>query len=226
MTENRTWGDGVGQTTYNYSTDQADGGTIGMQAGSTFKIFTIASAIEQGINPYERFNGTSQMSYPGGDWGCGDHNFESFIGKNAHDYGGNYDMFTAAALSSNTWFLQRERDAGICNVVNMAERAGVKSAIDAKIDPTITFTLGVTEVSPLTLANAYATFANHGVYCNPRAVLSVVDRYGKETTTAPSCEQRISRDVADATTAVLTNVVDGSISRDRRQHVAGTRDHQ
>ncbi|MCB0915656.1 MAG: transglycosylase domain-containing protein [Actinobacteria bacterium] len=212
MTQNRTWGDGPGQTTYNYAVDQADGGTIGMQAGSTFKIFTIASAIEQGLNPYERVDAKSQMFYPAGDWGCNGEVFESFVGKNASDYGGNYDMFTAAALSSNTWFLQRERDAGICNVVDMAQRAGVESAIDAEIPPTITFTLGVTEVSPLVLANAYATFANHGVYCAPRAVLSVTDRYGNQTTTEAQCEERIPRDVADATTAVLTNVVDGSIS--------------
>lgn len=211
MTQNRTYGDGVGQTTYNYAVDEAMGGTIGMQAGSTFKIFTIASALEQGLNPYERVNATSQMLFPGGDWGCGDQNFEQFVGKNANNYGGNYDMFTAAALSANTWFLQRERDAGICNVVNMAERAGVTSAVGAKIDPTITFTLGVTEVSPLVLANAYATFANHGVYCQAQAIVSVQDRDGKVTETSPLCEQRIPRDVADATTAVLTNVVDGSI---------------
>ncbi len=212
MSQNRTWGDGPGQTTYNYAVDQSEGGTIGMQAGSTFKIFTIASAIEQGLNPYERVDAKSQMFYPAGDWGCGGEQFESFVGRNANDYGGNYDMFTAAALSSNTWFLQRERDAGICNVVDMAQRAGVESAIDVEIPPTITFTLGVTEVSPLVVANAYATFANHGVYCTPRAILSVVDRYGNETTTEAQCEERIPRDVADATTAVLTNVVDGSIS--------------
>jgi membrane peptidoglycan carboxypeptidase len=211
LAQNRTWGDGVGQTTYNYAVDQADGGTIGMQAGSTFKIFTIASLIEQGINPYERVKADAQMFFPAGDWGCGGEQFESFVGKNANNYGGNYDMFTATALSANTWFLQRERDAGICNVTDMAKRAGIVSATGAEIPNTITFTLGVTEVSPLTVANAYATFANHGVYCAPRAVLSVVDRNGNTTATEPVCEERISRDVADATTAVLTNVVDGSI---------------
>lgn len=212
MAQNRTWGDGPGQTTYNYAVDESEGGTIGMQPGSTFKIFTIASALQQGLNPYERVNATSQMLFPAGDWGCGDQNFEPFVGKNANNYGGNYDMFTAAALSANTWFLQRERDAGICNTVETAKRAGIVSASGAEIPPTITFTLGVTEVSPLVLANAYATFANHGVYCQPAAILSVVDRDGKETTTSPACEPRIARDIADATTAVLTSVVDGNIN--------------
>ncbi|MDQ1248429.1 MAG: hypothetical protein QG597_2801 [Actinomycetota bacterium] len=212
MAQNRTWGDGVGQTTYNYAVNEDEGGTIGMQPGSTFKIFTIASALQQGLNPYERVNATSQMLFPAGDWGCGDQNFEPFVGKNANDYGGNYDMFTAAALSANTWFLQRERDAGICPTVEMAKKAGIVSASGAEIPPTITFTLGVTEVSPLTLANAYATFANHGVYCQAAAIQSVVDRDGKETSTTPLCEPRVARDIADATTAVLTSVVDGNIN--------------
>jgi len=213
MTQNTTWGtDGPGKTTFNYAVDQQWGGGAGMQAGSTFKIFTVAAALEQGISPYQKVTAQSKMYFSGGDWGCGeDVYFEPFIGKNANNYGGDYDMFTATALSANTYFIQVERDAGICNVVEMAKRAGISSATGAEIDPTITFTLGVTEVSPLTVANSYATFAAHGVRCEPRAILSVVDRDGNVTETQTSCEQTIPRDVADATTAVMSGVVDGSI---------------
>ena len=75
------------------------------------------------------------------------------------------------------------------------------------------FTLGSTGVSPLTLANAYATVAAHGVYCKPRVITKIVDRDGKELPVpAPKCEQAITRNVADGAAAVLTNVVDGNIS--------------
>ena len=75
------------------------------------------------------------------------------------------------------------------------------------------FTLGSTEISPLTLANAYATVAAHGVYCKPRVITKIVDRDGKELSVpAPKCKQAISRNVADGAAAVLTNVVDGNIS--------------
>ena len=48
MAQNRDWGlKGRGKTTYNYNVDQEFGGTIGMQAGSTFKVFTLAAALEQ-----------------------------------------------------------------------------------------------------------------------------------------------------------------------------------
>ena len=54
MAQNRDWGtSGRGNTTYNYNVERAMGGTIGMQAGSTFKVFTLAAALETGISPYE-----------------------------------------------------------------------------------------------------------------------------------------------------------------------------
>ncbi len=66
MTQNRTWGtSGVGKTTYNYNTDRSMGGTIGMQAGSTFKIFTLAAALEAGISPYEPINSPSPATFEG-----------------------------------------------------------------------------------------------------------------------------------------------------------------
>lgn len=213
LTQNRVWGtEGPGVTTFNLAVDQEWGGGGGMQAGSTFKIFTVAAALEQGINPAQRVQSASKMYYSGGDWGCGaDVDFEEFIGKNASNYGGDYDMWNGTALSANTYFIQTERDAGICNTVEMAKRAGIESATGAEIKPTITFTLGVTEVSPLTVANSYATFAAHGLRCEPRSVLSVTERDGNVIETTTSCEQTIPRDVADATTAIFTGVVDGPI---------------
>lgn len=212
MAQNRTWGtDGEGKTTFNYAVDKADGGTIGMQAGSTFKIFTIAAALEQGINPYEKVNARNNLYLSGGDWGCPGKQFAGFTGENSTQ-SGTFDMWQGTAYSTNTYFLQREKDAGLCNVVAMADKAGVHTATGTPLEPNISFTLGTTEVSPLTMANAYATFAAHGVYCEPRALTSVVERDGKTTEVAPSCAQRVPRDVADGTTAILTGVVDGTIS--------------
>jgi membrane peptidoglycan carboxypeptidase len=66
------------------------------------------------------------------------------------------------------------------------------------------------EVSPLSMAGAYAAFANHGTYCQPRVVLEITDRYGDNLSVPdPRCREVISRNVADAVTGVLTNVIDG-----------------
>ena len=212
MGQNRLWGtEGEGYTTFNYVVDEVDGGTIGMQAGSTFKIFTIANALEKGINPYQSINATDGLYFPASDWGCPDKDFESFVGENSTQ-SGKFDMWQATAYSTNTYFLQREKDSGLCDVVKMAERAGVHTATGDPLVPNISFTLGTTEVSPLTVANSYATFAAHGLACEPRSITSVVDRNQSILDVPPVCNQTIPADVADATTAILTGVVDGDIS--------------
>jgi membrane peptidoglycan carboxypeptidase len=63
------------------------------------------------------------------------------------------------------------------------------------------------------MANAYATVSAHGVYCEPRVITKVTDRNGKSLSVpAPKCNQAVTRNVADAAAAILTNVVDGNIS--------------
>ena len=41
------------------------------------------------------------------------------------------------------------------------------------------FTLGVADVSPLEMAEAYATFAARGVHCDARPVTAILDADGK-----------------------------------------------
>lgn len=65
MAQNREWGtSGRGKTTYNYNVDRAMGGTIGMQAGSTFKIFALAAALEAGISPSSTSPRTARRPSP------------------------------------------------------------------------------------------------------------------------------------------------------------------
>jgi membrane peptidoglycan carboxypeptidase len=74
------------------------------------------------------------------------------------------------------------------------------------------FTLGSMEVTPLAMANAYATFANHGITCKPRVILGIVDRDGATLPVPPpECRQVLARDVADSVTSLLTGVIDGPI---------------
>ena len=76
-----------------------------------------------------------------------------------------------------------------------------------------TLTLGVAEVTPLAMANAYATFAAHGVHCEPRSILEVRDRNQKRLPVPEEkCTQVIDRPVADSVTELLSGVVDGPIA--------------
>ena len=69
------------------------------------------------------------------------------------------------------------------------------------------FTLGVASVSPLELADAYATFAARGLHCDPRPVVSIDDSNGHQLKTYPQqCQQVIAASVADAVNDVLRGV--------------------
>ena len=230
LAQNRVWGNSKSkkkwwETTYNYAVDLADGGTQGMQAGSTFKVFTIIAALEKGISPYTVINAPPRKEFTG-FVGCNgglltDGGSKPWVVNNSTS-SGNFDMFRGAAYSVNTFFAELEKRAGVCETVDAARRLGVKYASGYDLDevtPTgktaevASFTLGSTEISPLTLANAYATVAAHGVYCKPRVITRIVDREGKELSVpAPKCKQAVSRNVADGAAAVLTSVVDGNIS--------------
>jgi membrane peptidoglycan carboxypeptidase len=68
------------------------------------------------------------------------------------------------------------------------------------------------EVTPLAMANAYATLAAHGTYCKPIVILDIVDRDGNQVPVPDAgCKKVLKRDVADTVTVMLNGVVDGSI---------------
>ncbi|MGB3674213.1 MAG: transglycosylase domain-containing protein, partial [Candidatus Nanopelagicales bacterium] len=215
MAQNRRWGTkGVGVTTYNYAADAADGGTIGMQAGSVFKAFTLAAAFEKGISPTEYISSPQRKTFAPGDWGCGENFNQPSYTVNNSTGSGTFNMWSGTAMSVNTYFVELQRRAGLCRTVDIAERLGVKLGNGEPLLSSPSFTLGSMEVSPLSVAGAYAAFANHGVYCKPHAVSTVSSLEGQMLYTNDSaCRKAVSREVADATTAILTGVIDGSGSR-------------
>ncbi|HRY08714.1 MAG: transglycosylase domain-containing protein [Actinobacteria bacterium] len=217
LAQNRLWGTkGKGKTTYNYAVDQKDGGTTGMQAGSTFKIFTIAAAMEAGFSPYTVLDSSDDKNFAAGPWGCTDGNyFGSYTVSNSTS-SGDFNMLQGTAFSVNTYFVGLEQQVGLCRTVDIAKRTGMTLANGADLPIVQSFTLGSVEVSPLALATSYATMANHGVYCKPHAITRIIDEKssGKKVVSKiePECQQAVSREVADSVTAVLTHVVDGGIA--------------
>ncbi len=212
MAQNRRWGTkGTGVTTYNYAADAVDGGTIGMQAGSVFKIFTLAAAFEKGIDPTEYISSPQRKTFESGDWGCGEKFNQPSYTVNNSTGAGSFNMWSGTAMSINTFFVELQRQAGLCRTVDIAERMGVKLGNGKPLLRYPSFTLGSMEVSPLSVASAFATVANHGIYCRPHSVKTVTDLDGRTLySDNGNCRKAISRDVADATTAILTGVIDGS----------------
>ena len=70
------------------------------------------------------------------------------------------------------------------------------------------FTLGSVNVSPLSMASAYATVAARGMYCSPIAIGKIVDSAGKSLSVpSASCHRALSSDVADAVNYILQGVL-------------------
>ena len=195
MTRGVPYGQGEGESQVNIAT--GDGGT-GRQAGSTFKAFTLAAAIEQGISPQTLVDCTSPLK-KGQDGAPED--FENF---NGNDYG-IQTIQSATAISSNTGYLRLSNSIGQASTTEMASRLGVTSPMQ----PVYTATEGVADVNPLEMASAYATLASGGVKREPTVITKILDRDGnviwpqEESDTG---ERVLDEKVAAATTKVLETV--------------------
>jgi membrane peptidoglycan carboxypeptidase len=157
-------------------------------AGSTYKVFVAASALEGGVPPWNTI--TTSDPYVshvykklGGTVGA------PYVVQNAGKYPPTLTMVEALVRSSNTYFVALEDQLGsVEGPVRMAQRMGLFS-IDPVADEVIadrrgSFTLGAEATSPLALASAYSTLAASGTQCDPTPVTAVLDRRGSPLTGA------------------------------------------
>ncbi len=212
MAQNRLWGtSGVGMTTYNYNTTMAYGGTRGMQAGSTFKAFVLAAAMEKGINADAVIDSPARKTFTQ-FYGCGPNAatlFPPYTVENS-THSGRFTMYTGTAESVNTYFVALEQQTGVCRPTDIATAMGVTQADGSPLQAVPSFVLGSNDVAPASLANAYAAFAAHGRACPLRAVLSITRRDGSSIPVPPAnCTQAVARGAADGVTVMLRGVIDG-----------------
>ena len=204
-----------GETYWNYSVSPDMGGAQGFQAGSTFKAFTAAAALEEGIPLSKRYDARRTMNFSGASFETCDGRqqlYGDWEVSNSTGTNGVMDMNLATQRSVNTYFVQLALEVGMCKVTEMAEKVGVQSSTEdapvSSYDDKPSFTLGTVEVSPLSMATAYATFASGGIRCNP-VILDEVTTSGGKSLAVPDagCTRVISEDVADAVNAMLASVM-------------------
>ena len=205
-------GEAPGQTYWNYTMDKDRGGAEGYFGGSTFKAFTLAAALEKGLPTSTSFDSPRTLTFAGDRFRTCDGSAAAWGPKGkpqpwevntATD--GYYDMYEGAKMSSNTYFVQLEQATGLCEVTNMAKKLGLQQRNpNAPFLQNPSFTLGTAEITPISMANAYATLAARGLRCDPIILKSAVNAEGK-TYEVPSanCQQVIPQKVADAVNDVL-----------------------
>ncbi|MEC4984052.1 MAG: PBP1A family penicillin-binding protein [Oscillatoria sp. PMC 1068.18] len=176
------------------------------QPGSTFKVFGYAAALERGISPGKAYS-CAPLTWQGQSY------------RSCERSSGSVDMYRGLAQSENVIALRVAQDAGLNRVVDMAQRLGINSSLQAVPG----LILGQSEVNVLEITGAYATFANNGVWNRPHAITRILDSGDCENDKEPeTCRviydfsqdaqrsrQVISPGIAQTMTAMLRGVVQG-----------------
>ncbi|HMS90023.1 MAG TPA: transglycosylase domain-containing protein [Acidimicrobiales bacterium] len=191
----------------------------GRQAGSTMKVYTLATLLEG--------DGNDGIEHVPSDTVSGGRCTFKFPGETKpYSLSGNTGFTTITKItqvSSNCGFMRLSQVAGVENVALMATRLGITSELylkDGDGQPTAppwNLTLGTMEVTPLDMAAAYAVFANDGLRNEPYLVDRIEDRNGKVIYQHQSEPERIvSQQTARLVTEILAANVTGGTGRNAR----------
>jgi membrane peptidoglycan carboxypeptidase len=197
-----------GETFLNYLVPKQYGDANGFQAGSTFKVFVLAAAIEKGISLSTRIQAPQQVSIPINQFrGCNGRlrSSDRWVPQNSTG-SGTFDLYSGTQQSVNTFFAKLELRTGLCRPYRLAKQMGI-GLEDPDNQQVPAFTLGVVNTDPLSMAEAYATFAARGVHCESRPVSEILRPNGEVLKRYPKqCERVLRQPVADAVNEILRGV--------------------
>ncbi len=225
MAIDRPFGDGPNQNSVNYAVGPQYDGSAGVQIGSSGKVYTLVTALSQGvpfgyaknvgfsadITGYTNCKGQPVgQTLPNGKIGWSLHNDES-------ERGGHYTLYTGTAASINVYYAYLEQKIGLCNVVKTAAKMGLTwpdgrsllkpdpaegHRFSADNDPS--FTLGADNVAPIDVAAADATLPARGIYCHPIAIAKITTASGQRLPVeSAGCHRVIPQVIADAANYIL-----------------------
>jgi membrane peptidoglycan carboxypeptidase len=203
---------------------------VGDGAGSIFKIFTTAAALDMGMGINAQLDAPSRFEAKGlgsgGAKGCPQ---ATWCVQNAGNYRGQMSVTDALATSPNTAFAKLISQVGVQRTVDMAVKLGLRSYAlpgtardyDPESNESLadfvkrqnlgSFTLGPIELNALELSNVAATLASGGTWCPPNPIDKVFDRNGTEiSVTTDTCEQVVPEGLANTLANAMSKDDSGS----------------
>jgi membrane peptidoglycan carboxypeptidase len=173
------------------------------QAGSTFKPFTLAAALENNVTLATTFSGLNKTMVD---------NYE-VINYGDKSYGDQITLLSATEDSVNSAYVELANLVGREVVFEAAKRAGIP-ADAVGMEPNLAFTLGTTSPNIVDIAAAYATFASRGLQVSPAYIKSVTASSGEVIfKLTPKPVQAFSTDIADTVNFALQKVVTAGTGR-------------
>jgi len=173
----------------------------GRQAGSAFKTFALAAFVDEGKSVYSKFAAPPQIQIDSKT--CRNADGTPWKVSNFDDAGyQNLDLIEGTTRSVNTVYAQvMDRVVSPSKFISMAAKAGIDIP---RSDEGCALTLGTTDVTPMEMARAYATFAARGRRPEPLVVEKVVATDGTTVIDKrPRSEQTIDQNVADTVSWIL-----------------------
>ncbi|GAB3602636.1 transglycosylase domain-containing protein [Microbacterium aureliae] len=194
-----------------YAGDRRFGQSDGFNAGSTFKLFTLIDWLEKGHSINEVLNGRLRAiprmtNSCNGDWVNQDDTIVGNFNK-VGGYTGTPLQFTRDSLNSGYFAMAEKLD--LCDIQKVATKMGVTRGNGDPVNMDTQFSvIGSNDVSPLSMAGAYGTVANNGIYCQPKAIDKVTDSEGNEWTLPKrECNQVLDPKVAATAAFALSSVM-------------------
>jgi len=171
------------------------------QPGSSFKPFVYYAAFASGKYGPGSVVNDSPVSYRDGSGGSGVYSPRNYGGG----FAGPVTIQSALISSRNVPAVVIGQKIGVSKVIEVCRRLGINSPMQ----PVISLPLGAGDMTPLEMANAYATFASNGWYSEPTIIVRITDSRGnvlRDNTPKPQL-------VLDPwSTASLTTVLRGVIT--------------
>src|SRR3954470_14086222 len=174
------------------------------QAGSAFKPFVYAAALEAGYSPATVIdNLDAPIATPQGGW----------VPEDEHSSASSMTLRTALRTSSNRAAVQLLNSIGIKNAVGYAERLNVGTP------PSVpSLALGASEVTLVSLTAAYGAFANAGIVRQPVLIRRVDDSDGHVLyQDAAKSHRAVSESTAFLMSSMLADVINAGTAYRARQ---------